>query len=148
MGLAVGGEQVVGPRILAFARSLVWAARRCGSLGGAVPILGRIGNSPDVAVVIERGTYKKVLTVVTERQASGNAGRSASAAGQISQEHWSFERQGLGRAESAALRAHHQSHTPCGEGMLAVEAGHGDGNLHAQTRAAPRGSGCEYFHMR
>jgi hypothetical protein len=31
--------------------------------------------------------------------------------------------------------------------MFAVEAGHGYGNLHSQSRAAPHRPGCEYFHF-
>jgi hypothetical protein len=29
----------------------------------------------------------------------------------------------------------------------AVHAGHGDGNLHAHSRAAPCRLGCQYFHL-
>ena len=120
---------------------------RRGRLGGAIPILGRIGNSPHVPVVVERHSDKKVFPVIAQRQASRHASGNASAARQIIQQHWSFERQRLRRAESAALRADHESDTLCGEGMLAVEAGHGHGNLHAQSRAAPRRPGCKDFHL-
>jgi hypothetical protein len=42
---------------------------------------------------------------------SATPGRKASAAREIVQPDWSFERQGLRRAESAALRAHHEGDT-------------------------------------
>src|SRR5271165_1424844 len=110
MGFAVGGEEVVRPCRLA-AGGLDCVACRCNGFGSAIPIFGRIGNSPHVRVVVECDSNQEILTVIAQRQASCHAGGSASATQQIVQQYWSFERQGLGCADSAALRAYHQSYT-------------------------------------
>src|SRR6202522_3898730 len=111
MRFALLGEQVVGPGALALAHGICCSGGGNGGIGGAIPILGRIGNSPHIAVVVERHTDKKIFSVGAERQAGCHAGRNASAVWQIVQQYRSFKRQGLGGAESAALSAHYQSYT-------------------------------------
>jgi hypothetical protein len=71
MGLALGGEQVVGPFSLALACG---CARAAGGCGGAIPILGRIGNSPHIGVVVKCYADQKVFSVGAEREAGCYAG--------------------------------------------------------------------------
>jgi hypothetical protein len=149
MSFAMAGEQVVGPCILAFGRGLV--CRPSGGLagtGGAIPIRGRISDSPHIPVIIKRHSYKKEPSIAAQRKAIGDASGGAASVRQIAQQHWSFEGQGLRCAESAALRADHQGDTFRGELMPSIQAGHSQGNLHPQSRAAPRRLGCGYFHLR
>ena len=148
MSLAVVREQVVGPGVPAFARATCSASGGSGRRGGAIPIRGRIGNSPHISVVVERHADEKEFSVIAQRQASRYAGRNFSAAWQIVQQYWSFERQGLRRAKSAALRAYDKRDALRREGMLPVQAGHGHGNFNAHSRAAPYRLGCEDFHKR
>jgi len=144
MSFALSGENVVGPDVSAFARAIAGAD---GSAAGiAIPVLRRVGDSPNVSGIVERHADEKLLSIVTERQATGHAGRSACATGKVAQQNGSFEGQGLRCAESAALRADDQSVTGCGKRISPVHAGHSDGNLHANTGAAPGCSRCQNFH--
>ncbi len=148
---AVTGEQIVRPNvlILALGRSVLCPTRRSGRRSrGAIPILRWIGDSPHIPVVIERHSDKKLLSILPQGQAAGDTARRASTSGQITQQHRSFKRQRLRSAQSAALRTYYQSNALCGERMDAVEAGHRQENLHAQSRALPGRFRREYFHSR
>lgn len=78
------GELVVGPGGFAFDGGLVCGAGDGdGGVGGAVPVFGRVGDSPDVAVVVERDSDQEGFAVVAQRKTIGHAGRNASAGGEI-----------------------------------------------------------------
>jgi hypothetical protein len=146
MGFAFAGEQVVGPGVAAFARG--GRSGSGGSGGGAIPVGGGIGDSPNISVVVERYSDEKEFPVIAEGKAIRYAARSFSSAGQIVQQHGSFKGQSLRRAKSAALRAHYQSNTWRDKRMHSVETGYGDGDFHSYSGAAPRRLGCENFHVR
>src|SRR5208283_819453 len=149
--LGVTGEEIVRPNvlILALGRSVLRHTQRSGRRSrGAIPILRWIGDSPHIPVVIECHSDEKLLSILPQRQAAGDTARRASTPGQITQQHWSFKRQRLRSAQSAALRTDHQSNTLCGKRVHAVEAGHRQENLHAQSRALPGRFRSEYFHSR
>lgn len=149
MRLAVSGKQVVGPRFLALDGGFVSVA---GGVGGrirsAIPILWRIRNSPYIPVIVEGDSDQKVFPVISERKTIRHAGRSASASGQITQQHRSFERQCVRRTQSTPLGAHDQRNTHLSERVPAIHTGYSDGNLHAHPRTAPGRLGCGYFHLR
>src|SRR5580693_1257929 len=148
MGFALAGKQVIWPRALAVGRGLGFAGGGWVGSGSAIPICRRIGDSPNISRVVERHSDKKVFAVIAQRQTVGDAGRSASTARQIIQQHGSSDGQGLRRAESATLRTDYQGDALGGERMFPIHADHRDGNLHTQSRAAARRLGCEYFHLR
>lgn len=144
MSFALSGENVVGPYVPASARAIAGVG---GSAAGiTIPVLRRVGNSPNVSGVVERHADEKLLSIVTKRQATGHAGRSACATGKVAQQDWSFEGQSLRGAQSAALRANDQSVTGCGKRIPTVHAGHSDRNLHTDSGAAPGRSRCQNFH--
>ncbi len=113
----------------------------------APPILRRLSNPPDVSGIVKRYPDQKMLLVFSQRQAVRHSRRCASAAGQPAQHHGSFNRQRLRRLQPRALRAYQQRHALRHKRMPAVQAGHGKRNFHAQSSAAPRRFGCEYFHL-
>ena len=144
MSFALSGENVVGPDVSAFARAIAGAG---GSAAGiAIPVLRRVGDSPNVSGIVERHADEELFSIVTQRQATGHASGSARATGKVAQQDWSFEGQSLRGAQSAALRADDQSVTGCGKGIPPVHAGHSDRNLHADSGAAPGRSRCQNFH--
>jgi hypothetical protein len=140
---AVRGENVVGPYVAASACAIAGAD---GSTAGAIPVLRRVGDSPNVSGVVERHAYEKLFSIVTQRQATCHASGSACAAGKVAQQNWGFEGQGLRCAESAALRAHYDSVTGGGKLVPSVHAGHSYRNLDPHSGAAPRDSRGQNFH--
>jgi len=108
MSFAVTGEQVVGPDILTVRRLPFGASGGGAGIGAAVPILGRIDDSPDIPLVVQRYSDQKVFAVVAQRQTIRDVAGCASAAGQIAQQHWSFDRQSMRRTNPTALRTYHQ----------------------------------------
>ena len=77
----MSGENVVGPDVAASAGAIAGAG---GSAAGiAIPVLRRVGDSPNVPWVVERHADEKLLSIVTQRQATGHAGRSACATGKV-----------------------------------------------------------------
>jgi hypothetical protein len=144
MSLAVTRELIEGPRALVLDRGLVSAG--CGHWS-TVPIFGRVDNSPHVTVIVERNSDKKVLAVVAQRQTICYARGRGPSARKIIQEQRSFERKCLRGAESAALRANHQSHALRRERMFPVQTSHGHRYLYPQSGAAPSRLRGEYFHL-
>lgn len=143
MSFALSGENVVGPDAPTFAGAIAVAGGRAGI---AIPVLRRVGDSPNVSGIVQRHADEKLFSIVTQRQATGHASGSARATGKVAQQDRSFEGQGLRGAESAALRAHDQSIAGCGKPVSPVHAGHSHRNLHANSGAAPGRSRCQNFH--
>jgi hypothetical protein len=108
MSFAASGEQVVGPDILTVRRFPFGAGGGCAGVGAAVPILGRIDNSPDISLVVKRYSDQKVFGVLAQRQTIRDVAGCTPAAGQIAQQHGGFDRQSMRRTNPTALRTHHQ----------------------------------------
>ena len=108
ISFAVAGEQVVGPDILTVRRLPFGTGGACAGIGAAVPVLGRIGDSPDISLVVQRYSDEEVLGVLAQWQTIRNVAGCASAAGQIAQQHRSFDRQSMRRTYPTALRTYHQ----------------------------------------
>ncbi len=109
MGFAVAGKHVIGPRFLLGRGLGRGICRGRAKTGWAIPIRRRIGDPPYISGVVQRHSDKKIFPVATQGQAICYTGRSASTTRQTAQQYRSLQRQGLRRAESAALRAYHQS---------------------------------------
>lgn len=111
MSFAVAGGQVVGPDILIGRRLPFGAGGGCAGIGAAVPILGRICDSPDISLVVQRYSDQKVFGVLAQWQTIRNVAGCASAAGQIAQQHGGLDRQSMRRTYPTALRTYHQRNT-------------------------------------
>jgi hypothetical protein len=147
-GLARSREQAIGPNALIL-RRLPFRARGCSAgIGDAVPVQRRFDDSPYISLVVQRHSDQERCRVLPQWQTIRNPAGSASAARQIAQEHGSFDRQSLRRANSAPLRTYYQGDTFRRERMPAVHAGDDQRNLHSQSCAAPRRFGSEYLHLR
>ena len=146
MGLALVRKTIVGPCIPAFRYGRGPFAGCRGSAGSTIPVLWGIGNSPDIFVVVQRQSDKKIFAVVAQRQTTCHAARSGSAAWQFTQQHRSLKGQGLRGPESAALGTDYNDDALGGERMPAIHAGDNNRNVNAQSRAAPGRFWCRYFH--
>ena len=92
MGLAVSREEIVWPNI--FARGGRFDPGAHGGRSGrrgAIPILGRIGDSPDIPGIVKGDANQKMLPVLAERQTIRYAARAATSSGQIAQQYWGFK---------------------------------------------------------
>lgn len=148
MRFPAAGKNVVRPS-LAFCCWFRGCARHhSAAFRAAIPILGRIGNPPNIPRIVKRNSNKKAFPILSERLAIGNARGSASTSRQFAEQHRRFQRQLLRRAQSATLRADHQRDAFCGKRIPAIHAGHGDRNLDAQPRAAPCRFLCKHIHLR
>ena len=148
MSLALTGEQVVVPDILTLRRVPFGASGCSAGIGDAVPIFRRICDSPNISLVVQRYSDQEVFCVRTQRQTIRDAAGCASAAWQVAQQHWGFDRQSLRRANPTALRTYHQSDTLRRQWMPPVHTGDDQRNLYPQSRATPCRLGCEDFHLR
>jgi len=90
--LAVAGEQIVRPDPLAAVRGARRRLRRfSGGIGGAIPILRRIEDSPNISVVVQGHSDQKIFPIAAQWQAIGHVRGGASAAGQIAEKHGSLD---------------------------------------------------------
>ena len=131
MNLAVTGEPIVGPSILAFFRPVFGAVGCSARIGEAVPILRWINDPPYIALVVQRHSDQKAFRVLAKGQTIRYTTRCASSAWQFTQQYRSFNWQGLRRADPAALRTYYHSNTLRRERMPAIHAGDYQRNLHA-----------------
>jgi len=145
MALAVGGEPIVGPDVLAPRCFPFGNSGR--DAGGGIPILRRIGDSPNIALVVQRHSNQEEFCVLAQRQAIGDATGCASTARQLAEQHRSFDGQCLRGANAAPLRAYYQCNALRCERVPAIHAGDDQRNLHPQSRTAPCRLGCEYLHL-
>jgi hypothetical protein len=123
MSLAVTGEPIVGPSILALFRRVFGAVGWSARIGEAVPILRWISDPPYIALVVQRHSDQKAFRVLAQGQAIRYATRCASSAWQFTQEYRSFNWQGLRYADPAALRTYYHSNALRRERMPAIHAG-------------------------
>ena len=150
MRFVVIRDEVVRPRSFRFG-GCGGDGRGGGGRGGcnrnAVPILGRVGDSPDVSMVVKGDANEEELSVGAERETTGDAAGSGGAAGEMVEQDRSFERQGLGGAEATALRADDQGDAFGSEGMPPIHAGDDHGNFDPQSGASAGGFGSDDFHV-
>lgn len=121
----MGGGEVIWPR-----GSTLFGSTRtrpaCGGdlrIRGAIPIFGRIGDTPHIAMIVERDADQEIFAVVAERQTVCHAAGRGCTVRQIAKQDRGFNGQGLRCAQSAALRAYDQSDTLRRERMPAIHAG-------------------------
>jgi hypothetical protein len=141
------GRQVIGPRFCGlFCCAIFGIDEVRGAIGFALPVDGRVGDAPDIAVIVERDAYEEMVAACTERQATGDAAGSGCARRKIGEKDRGFQRQRLRTAKAAALSADHQCHARRGEWQTTIHAGDGHGNLDAQPGAAASGFWSKDFH--
>jgi hypothetical protein len=154
MCLCAIGEPIVGPVLVAGDSRLPGGGLTMSSCSGRgstlnhrTPVFRGVGDSPDISVRIESDTDQEGLPVVSQRQTTGHARRHTPAAGQITQENWGLYLQGARAPKPASLAAYDHGYTPLSKGANPVQAGHGDGDLHADPRASSHRLGGQYFHL-
>lgn len=152
------GENIVGPDFLVlvhrqgrFVRRAAVRRSRSGSrsgLGGNVPVCGRIRNSPNISVRIERDPNQKILAVIPQGETICHPPGHASSPRQVADHDWCLHLQRAWTTESTSLRADDQYHALVGKWPRSVKARYTHRNLHANPRASSSGLRCQYFHCR
>src|SRR5215471_15142038 len=148
MNFSAFGELVIRPGFLlhrGFRNVCIAGTRGDGIvLRGDIPVLGRVGDSPHVSVIVESTSDEKA--VIAQRKAVSHARSDGSTAREIVDHDRRFELESAGTAETASRCARHQDHATLGEWAHAVQTRDTYRNLYAQARAASGRLGRENFH--